>query len=1264
MPQHTLNHEDDWLKAEWEGSLQVALDGALELLADNAAPNQYFSEIDEFGDAEGYPSAYVPSPDGYLIGVSKPNGPEPSITFQNLSPLGLWRPGYLQAQPIIEGRRPERTPGEGVAKLSRPSQAPRVVLEDAPRAGFTASTVASPRYYRYTYVTPDGLHTDATDPVSFTNANGQSLRCIMPDDVPEGLSVGIFVSPPGKRGGERLQRVWDPRRGDCTLSTFRYGRRVPTRNETYLGSPRPYRFGKDVRRDRYDHGNLTATDWRFSATYVSDYGEGPGAQTREVGVVPGTAVRRNEAWWVSPPPRRRGAAGWRLYAVIAGVSYLVVPAGRIGGSALYFSYAGSRKPRPVTGEGAGTDAEGVEIRGRFKLIQQDPPSEDASGIEGPQGEPAPPVGVNSSYPPAARYRVLYAPTLGDEVGLASPVTVVDVPAGKIMRVTPPVTTNLVPNAEGVEVNALGIPFDWTVSQVNGTYEISEGVHRLATTGAIAQASGTPTATSGRIEVTPDKPYSVAAKIRTAALSGTGRIVLNRYASDGSNSPLVLADVGGTDYREVAQNVDLAGAVALELRADMAGATRNMSLEAYDLGIFPFAYVPPKVSVPTKGTREPADFAPPADTPYPAGTQWAVGPAPGPVTQTPEPPLSTLTFEDAPSLANGTAYNGWTVATNRVSEVRAQSAIDGSYGWHVADSTVGAGAVSSMYRTFSVPGDSLGERVKIRCLRRPTWAGSFVALAAIAAENGARLGAVYHYFDAALALVTFNRTGTIFSIKNIGYFGVGDVVDLEIIATNAGANNGSLDALVGKNGEKRSVAGAVGAIDWRGLLAKQLRVGLLGKSDARTLSEYDFDTVQATPKGAVIEDSRPPSTQIFVPDAPARSDGSPMLFGADRPDGAERINRLSLFVHPEQPEISLGLQDVPLAKVKPGQTYAVSLPGRHVMPTDAAPWYPWSLSVRASDGASYDVGSLHGDAGCSGTSGWGERSRTFTVPERGDGPPYTTLCVSFQGFPVGGGLFLWQGPLKISEGVVAKEGYGRKSSGTIRVNVDTRTRGDVHDLPMKGGWLRFGVLAETPDGTSVASRYRATDDPSFLSFPASYQADKALVGEREGLRVEAILSGNGILTPRIPLDGIAVATRPFDPQLLRGDRSELYGGCLTKGLEPYHFRPEYAVRSVRGRDRIARTSDAIGRLPAFSLQVFTEDARCELEETWAEPGHEWIIEDPSMGGTGKILRVKARAPITFKEGRAHVHDGPDGPTRHAYAVAEGILVEVLDVGGLA
>lgn len=1284
MPLHAArSHEEIIENIQADANTYVELDGDIVPLPENHAANQYFSEIDDFGDATGYPFAHVPQADGYMIGVSKVNGSEASITFQNLSALPKDRPGYLQAQPIIEGRKPIRNP-EHAAKIPRPTLPPRVTLEDAPRAGFPAGTTANPHAWCYTFYDPEtGLETDPSSEVTFTCGFGQALKFTIPE-VPEGLLVGIYLKLNGK-GVPLRQRLWDPRNGAYTHSgPFRYGRRVPTRNETYLGAPAEVVFGKQVKRDRYHAGDLGAGEWRFFVTEHTVYGESVSSISHSARIVQGevfsqlisntnppeyrhvdTGKVEKSAWWVARPKRRRGAKGWSLYAQIlraadqTPTTYKVVFTNKIGRPNTYFPYSGRKAPVPVTGDAVQRRLGGPG-ESRFFLLQQEPPTEDTTGIEGPATAPEAAVGVLASFPPSGTLKILYAPTSGEEVGLPSPVATIVVPPGKIVRVTPPVSVNLIPNAEGTEQDSSGTPFDVTVSRTNGTYSCEDGVHKLTTNGAVPGSSGTPFVVFMRQEVSPDKPFSVAGKIKVAAAAGTGTLRVRQYWADDTVSDIVLANIGGTDYQEVSQRLVLnAGIVALEPRIMMSGDTRNMTVEAWDFGFFDLPYVPPKFLPAKEGSREPANFEPPAGTPYPDGTVWGVGPPPGPVAAEPVAPLSTLTFDDNPTLANGTVYQGWVVTTNLATlEVRADAAIDGPYGVRVKDTTLtSSGSTARLHQVFTgYSGNSMGIRIKLRCRQKPTWAGSSVVLAEIKNANNTRtLGYVRHRADGALILSALNSVGSIVSERTIATFVGGETIDLEIIATGAGTKSGVLDALVGKNGAKRSVAVSISAINWNGVLPARADTMFVRETDVRATSEYDIDTPVVTPRGDVIEDSRPPSTQTFVPNAPTRTDGTPILFGQDE----ERICRMALFVHPEQPEAPVGLQDVTICAVKPGQTYSAALRGRWGMAPGSEPWFPWFLYLTNVKGEIYDVGSLHGPLGCAGESGWTDLAvAPFVVPEG-----FTELRATFRGFPKGGGLFLYHGPLRVSEGAVPKEGHGRAASTTFSLLIDTRTPlGDAYGLPFKDGWLSFGVApADVPDGTAVSARYRSTNDPSGLAYPTGWHTDKALVPHADLLNIEATLStaADGKTYPRIPMSGLAVQSAPFDAQLLRADRSELPGGSVISGLENYFDRSDKAIRTVAGRVRSTPTTGSIKRLPRFKLQVFTEAAARELEsDKWLQ--EDWIIESPTHDGAGIVLTIRNTAEIDVADSnRAHVTDG----VRYVYGVAEVAGAEVLEVAPL-
>jgi hypothetical protein len=1347
-PLATLSHYDEWYDAALGEGLHPRLDGSLELTPDNLADNQYFISIDDFGDAEGYPFRIPDSPDGIMVAVSTAGGAESTMTFQSLTPHSLENPGWVGAQPIINGRRPVQNPALQ-AKLPRPL-APRLSDVSTGRTGFAGGT----RRFRYTLVTREGRHTTPSPAAVFSHSNGQAIRFTLPAEVPEGLRIGIYLSEAGKGDATmRLQRVVDPQRGEVTLTgPFRTnGRRLPTRNETYLGRPPAYRFGRTVKRDRYVH-DLKEGEWRFAATYGTEFGESAASTTPDSRYVEGETVMRpieepaeggptheevalgyvrKEAWWVERPPRRKGARRWHLYAQIDGQWYRVhFGPHAVRGAAQSFNYAGRDKPVPVGG---------VEGNTRFILTQTDPPIEDTSGIEGPTQAPDAPVGVGKSFPDAGTYRAAYAFSRGDEIGPLSPSARRTISLGRALRLGFPHPLNLIPNAEGSERDPDGLPYDWTIIQTNGTYALEGGKHVLTTAGAVS--AGTPIAESARVEVSQDKPYTVAWALEVAAVAGDGRLLLRQYRTDDTFVDTTLASITGTDYHE-GQRTFMPGeldanTISFSVRLAMAGTTKNMTLKGYHLGIFPMEYAPRKVE---RGEpRRPASFNASPEQPYPLSAIYAVGPAPGPVDVEAEAPLAEVSFED------GVLPAGWTHTQNpsgNVSEVTAAAAIDGSYGWRVEDLTqTTSGAEVSLQRTFT-DDSRLALLFKVRVRQRPNWTGAYVALAQLREAGGPRLVELRLYSGGGLRLAAIDRNN---SVRETYLAGVpeGSVAEVEVIASGAGTADGTVDGLVGVDGAQRTLRDTLSAIDWRGLQAGRTHFGICRESDTRAQSRLDFDSVVVTRRGPLLTE-RPPSTQTFVPDRPARDypawaakttyaaaseitpsptnyryytaegagtsgpnqpafpqegtvtdnaglvavarstvyavgDGVlaptptdtewyeatavtgtattaatapayPTTEGATVLDGevtftcrktvtwrhagstliehdpeGELINQMYLFVPPGTLEEEIGLQDVPLTAVKPEQTYTVSLPGRHKMPASSEPWHPWTLYLTNRDGDIHELGSLYGAAGCSGTSAWQERAMTFTVPAT-----FTELRATFEGFPARGGEFVWQGPVKISEGLEAKEGYGKHVGGAGPGTFTLTLLGRTPDLSevdpsLDAGWYEMFLRSEElPEGATLAGRFRSGDD--LIAWGAWEQYGNLVAPATYG-QVEGTLSGDGRVGPLVGLQSAGIAMRIAAPTLLLDGRRSLPGGCFLDGLELGPLRPEHDVSRVAGHVRSVRTTAPVRNLPPFKGYVLNERAALILEET--EPDEELVIEAP-WHGNRVVMRIVAGQEIDVEE----------------------------------
>lgn len=134
--------------------------------------------------------------------------------------------------------------------------------------------------------------------------------------------------------------------------------------------------------------------------------------------------------------------------------------------------------------------------------------------------------------------------------------------------------------------------------------------------------------------------------------------------------------------------------------------------------------------------------------------------------------------------------------------------------------------------------------------------------------------------------------------------------------------------------------------------------------------------------------------------------------------------------------------------------------------------------------------------------------------------------------------------------------------------------------------------------AISTRWRASDDQAALS-GLPWQTDPAAVPDHEWVQAEMTLTGDGSSTPVVMPGSPRVVFKPWMPMLLHGDRTPLYGGVYIGGggqannLFPPFWRSLYDSEAVAGRAAPRATTDAVGGLFGFTLNVLTREALAEI-----------------------------------------------------------------------
>lgn len=1079
-----------WAKASELGiNIHTTEDGGIELLRDNLAPNQYGLDIDEFGNADGYPIEVPQAPTGRHVFVSDVNGAPDDVRRQTLTPVSVNEPWWDFATPFVNaGARPPRDPRRTADTLPRPP-APVVEAVAVGIVGFPEGN----RKLLLTRCTADGrLHTEPGDSVDFFLNEGEGLKVFIPrsTEPADGIRVGIWITEvDGSFTTARLQRVVSHDIREVILDKYVRGRVLPTRDETALTPPKPLRR-RNIHLTRDDE-TLKNGEYRFARFYWTAFGStkasgpsprftinerekveqdrasGDEGEDKETPVVTGM---RRRAFAVPRPPRKPGATGWGLAVQFNGAWYIATrTASTKEGARIPF---GTRKIEVNGKLGAFGKKE------RFSFMQEELPEENTSGIEPLDSAPETPVAVTLSgvRPTSGKRYYSYADVItdssgGERMSLPSPTVSFTTVLGEIARVKFPDTNNLIENSEGRIRKADGTPEKWVVGGANGSYLLDEtGLHTITTNG-IAYATDTKRLETANIPINPDDDYCLRANLAASIVAGTASIVVEELDEGGLVlNTITLCNVNATgstsDTIRIGPNGDIAftaGTVSLLMRVRMNGASRNMIVWAWDMAVHPYTMSPRKV---VRGEPfNPASFESAPAMPFPKGVVAAVGPAPSTAVEL-EAPDAPEIFVDTVDFTTLGSFppTGWThskTPSGLISQLTA-----GQY-WKIDDNTTGSTAKASLTKDYTA--DIEGDRAALRVLGDyPESPGNQdsqrrITFGKILNASGAtRVVLFRNSTNKAVMLRVYDKNGdstdtnTGFTILN------GDEVDYEIQADGAGGTDGRVRFYAGKNGAARSLKTTVSGVDWTGQTFGQAVV-CAEEWDRRSTWEIRPKHIAFTEDGYIGTPSAapPPPTDLTVlPDRPSEVVGPDTFYRTWDEDG-EIINQLYIFVPPGTPRFDV--EGFARWAVIPGETYSFGVYGRHEIPAGEEGSLPWYLTLHNLEtGEVTDVGSPYGD-GASGISGWSDRQKlSFTVPAEAG---YVELRASMRN--MGAGLFLWQ-EWAYSKAASVSRGYGvANGPEQFYVFLDSRTPGGDPTNPKRdliGGRLGMGLIpSELPTG---------------------------------------------------------------------------------------------------------------------------------------------------------------------------------------------------------
>lgn len=569
--------------------------------------------------------------------------------------------------------------------------------------------------------------------------------------------------------------------------------------------------------------------------------------------------------------------------------------------------------------------------------------------------------------------------------------------------------------------------------------------------------------------------------------------------------------------------------------------------------------------------------------------------------------------------DGTFPSGWTqlrtpadgtttLAVQTASSIDATQPVGQRYGIRFADTGTATTAQVAMQRSVTTDVTDTGDiaaRCRFRIVTRPT-SGNVRVLGIRDASNNTL---AYAYLDSTGALYArANSTGTGSTPPDVVLARglVNDnIVTLELILSDTGTIAGTLNAWcsVGGTGTKteRRLMGQPQGVDWSGGMADKVLIGIVTESIASVTSSFDFDNILLTETGEM-------NYRLYT-------------------DANEPINQAYCFYPKDQPvRNDLWAKDARIA-VKPGRTYTAGIWARHSdVPTAS---FPFTFHAYDLTGTAHPLGSLYDSVGGAiGTVGWTYYTKTFVIPKKGELAPngeiYETDCheVRLSSPGVSSGEYVCQ-EFAFSPGFTAQSENIYPLEGVVWITLDSEIPYPA-PAPMQINsmienlWLDVASIIDIPEGTTVAYEYGSSDalaEPSIwytaeedmLDHPGRYAHLRLTFSPDTTRRLTPILrSGSPWLETATVVGGSEHIAK-----LLRGDGTEFPGGAYVYNVFFPAEEAEYDIRRPRGRTRRHRRTEAIERLPSFTIRLHSERAYQEFKKTYLEDEFMLEVHDRRM-----------------------------------------------------
>lgn len=902
-----------------------------------------------------------------------------------------------------------------------------------------------------------------------------------------------------------------------------------------------------------------------------------------------------------------------------------------------------------------------ENRHFWLLAPADPPTEDSTGIENPDGEIDPPIPVGLGRPGPGTWYVSYGRRFDGKPTQTAPPRKITIAADEVIELRFPPRVNRINNALYGQLNQKGIPTNWTFTKgdttaytaKDGDIEVLPGKVHLKTSGTLVANDRYPRAVS----------WDTADVLGTVQNAGTGadRIRLTLEVSEYTSGrafvevvqfndagtalgqALTLATLDQVGFTYVDTTIGPSTAVAadggppdvlLDQNATYIGIrwgienvnnARNLKAAVYNIFWHPFDAHPRRFEERSRPDElwEPSND--PAD-PVPGSHVIAISKAPdtaGDSISAPAPMNSVFHNNGSVGVGSigGLLPSGFAVVeTNPGLNSEATIANTSNFGGGSQPAAKfrsdGHSALNHNYfhknYTSTWPGgNSLALRFKLYIERLPTKANRSVQVAAITADDGSPMAWFQLWRDGTLELHTYNyeyyeRSAVVQrNLQNE------DELDLEVIVGGGNTNAGIATTYISVNGRARSAGAYISGVDWDPpsgtRTPRRVMYGGFQENQPDQSWTFWFDDVVITQNGYAGTLGGTVVGPTPMPDRPQRGAGD---YRDTAPDGATINQGYAFYLRSDVLEnVEMG-HETDEFYVRPGQqrTAAVFMK----LQDFPAGQRIFVLAAYNETGDRVELGCLSEQTGANAvanlTPGWFEFWMAYTPPEG-----YFRLRWEHEGTT--GGTYVWQEPVDavgfldtLAERDAARV-EARATTATFRMILEARVPGQ-DGTAMQNGWKEqrkaILVTSQIPDELQAldppAVTWRArSSDRTDVWLP--YQTDEDLIPDLKYVDVEITLRGDGTYTPIVPAGGVSVLYSTYQPILLRENRTALWGGVLIGGDSDSNLprrtnRHEYDTDAVGGQALPRAMTDRIGRLGPYAARVYTREAEDELADNMA------------------------------------------------------------------